>query len=90
MVIAVNSSTVEQPLASPPAAVAMRGISKQFGATQALSDVSMDLQANEIRALVGENGAGKSTLVKDPGRYPPTRFRDDRPWRGADPAARAS
>jgi rhamnose transport system ATP-binding protein len=51
---------------SAPAAprVELRGISKSFGATAALTDVSMDLLAGEIHGLVGENGAGKSTLVK--------------------------
>jgi rhamnose transport system ATP-binding protein len=44
--------------------VELRRISKSFGATAALTDVSMDLRAGEIHALVGENGAGKSTLVK--------------------------
>jgi rhamnose transport system ATP-binding protein len=50
------------PVAPPP--VELRGISKRFAATAALTDVSMDLRAGEIHALVGENGAGKSTLVK--------------------------
>ncbi|MGQ9855067.1 MAG: ATP-binding cassette domain-containing protein, partial [Candidatus Oleimicrobiaceae bacterium] len=42
----------------------MRGISKRFGATVALSNVDFDVRAHEIHALVGENGAGKSTLMK--------------------------
>ena len=44
--------------------IELRGISKRFAATAALTDVSMDLRAGEVQALVGENGAGKSTLVK--------------------------
>ena len=48
--------------APPPASLA--GVSKRFAATQALSDVSLEVAAGEIHALVGENGAGKSTVVK--------------------------
>jgi ribose transport system ATP-binding protein len=48
---------------SPPL-LAVRGVSKLFGATQALDAVDMTVEAGEIVALLGENGAGKSTLIK--------------------------
>ncbi|SEO92270.1 Histidine kinase-like ATPase domain-containing protein [Actinacidiphila rubida] len=42
----------------------VRGVSKRFGAVQALCDVDLDVRAGEVVGLVGSNGAGKSTLVK--------------------------
>jgi len=40
----------------------VRNVSKRFGATTAVSDVSLQFRPGEVHALVGENGAGKSTL----------------------------
>jgi ABC-type glutathione transport system ATPase component len=51
----------------PPDAVPVMeavNISKAFGATTALIDVSLKAYAGRILALLGDNGAGKSTLIK--------------------------
>ncbi|WP_236652317.1 ATP-binding cassette domain-containing protein [Streptacidiphilus neutrinimicus] len=51
-------------LADGEPVLALRGVSKRFGAVQALTDVELEVHAGEVVALVGDNGAGKSTLVK--------------------------
>jgi ribose transport system ATP-binding protein len=49
---------------SDPPILALRGVSKTFGATQALRRVDLSVRSGEIRALLGHNGSGKSTLIK--------------------------
>ncbi|HET7721527.1 MAG TPA: ATP-binding cassette domain-containing protein [Acidimicrobiales bacterium] len=46
------------------ALLSLHGISKNFGAVQALADVSFDVPAGRVTALIGDNGAGKSVLIK--------------------------
>jgi simple sugar transport system ATP-binding protein len=69
----------------------LRGIGKRYPGVIANDDVSLDVAAGEIHAILGENGAGKSTLVKIiAGAVTPdagTIVFDGRPMVKADPAA---
>src|SRR6201985_2645579 len=47
-----------------PVAVRLTAVSKHFGGVRALDNVSLEVLAGEIHALLGENGAGKSTILK--------------------------
>ena len=53
--------------------VSTHGLSKSYGAVDALDDVSIDFHAGEVHGVVGENGAGKTTLMRLlAGEEPPT------------------
>ena len=51
-------------MTSPKTVVNISHVSKRFGATQALNDVSIEINSGEVLALLGANGAGKSTIIK--------------------------
>lgn len=44
--------------------LSLRGVSKNFGAVQAIQGVNLDIPDGQVTALIGDNGAGKSVLIK--------------------------
>jgi polar amino acid transport system permease protein len=56
----------DAPLPAAPhgAAISIRGVSKRFGETEVLRDVSVELPPGSITAIIGQSGSGKSTLLR--------------------------
>lgn len=54
----MTHSTIDVP------AITIDGVSKTYGATKALQDVSVSVMPGQIHGLIGRNGAGKSTLLR--------------------------
>src|SRR5579859_1250580 len=85
MSLAPTSTDPSRPVLS------LEHVRKEFGGIVALDDLTLDVEAGEVLALVGDNGAGKSTLVKIIcGVHPPTSGRmliDGEEVAFADPSA---
>ena len=57
------AAPAEEPPRNDDVVASLRGVSKRYGALEALSSVNLDLRRGELLALLGPNGAGKSTAI---------------------------
>lgn len=57
-------SQIVQPLSDRPVILSLAGLSKRFGETEAVKDLSLDIPEGEFLTIVGPSGSGKSTLVR--------------------------
>lgn len=62
-VAGTGGGTAAAGIDAPYPAVVISGISKRYGRTAALTDISFEVNDNEMFALLGPNGAGKTTLI---------------------------
>jgi ABC-type sugar transport system ATPase subunit len=62
--VTLTTEPEERQARSSEPVMSLKGITKRFGAVQALSGIDLDVYPGEVVALVGDNGAGKSTFVK--------------------------
>jgi D-xylose transport system permease protein len=60
----MTSAMVEAEPKTAEPILKLKGLSKHFGAVQAIADIDLDVPAGQVTALVGDNGAGKSVLIK--------------------------
>jgi phosphate transport system ATP-binding protein len=74
--------------AAEPAVIRLEGVSFYYGAFRAVKDISLDIPARRITALIGPSGCGKSTLLRTMNRMndliPGTRFEGRLTYHGED------